>query len=267
MAIRETSSAGQHNRRGYSLAELMLLVTLAAMLVAIFVDLRRQFSVYNRWIASISMSGDGSRVAAGMLDGSVRVWDTQSGAIVGSLLPAQSSMPFYVNVVAVSPDGSLVARFRGEMQIVDVSTGKVRVQRALGSGASALVGGLAFSSDGKQLAYELDCLDPNTLRMVDLSNPGAPDSQPALTTATTSGGTIMMCFAPDAAALHSVKSNGDFVTWDVVSGQVASSSLVPTTKNAILYAAAALSPTGNEMAVARSEYAVTTTTAGAITSV
>jgi WD40 repeat protein len=257
----------KNRRSAYTLAELMLLVALAAILVAIFIDIRRQFSVYSRWIMSISMSGDGSRVAAGMLDGSVRVWDTRTAAIVGSLLPAESYPPIPANVAALSPDGSLIARFRGEMQVVDVSTGKARAQRAVGSGASALVGGLAFSSDGRQLAYEFDCLNPNTLRIVDLSNPAAPDIQPTVTTATTSGGTIMMSFAPDGKALYSVKSNGDFVAWDIASGQLTSSSLVPATKNAILYTAGTLSPTGNEMAVARSEYAVTTTAAGAIKSV
>src|SRR5262245_34254203 len=79
------------NRSGYTLAELMLLVALAAILVAIFIDIRQQFSVYNRWIASISMSGDGSRVTAGMLDGSARVWDTRTGVTVGSVRPAESN--------------------------------------------------------------------------------------------------------------------------------------------------------------------------------
>jgi WD40 repeat protein/predicted RNA-binding Zn-ribbon protein involved in translation (DUF1610 family) len=256
------------DRRGYTLAELMLLVALAAILVAIFVDIRRQFSVYNRWIMSISMSGDGSRVAAGMLDGSVRVWDTRTGAIVGSLRPAESSLPFPVNAAAISQDGNLVARLHGDMQAVEVSTGKVRVRRSLGSGgASAMVGGLVFSPDGKRLAYEFDCFNPNSLQLVDLSNPAAADIQPTVTTATANGGTIMMCFAPGGNAIYSVKSNGDFVTWDIASGQVTSSSLVPPTKNAILYTAATLSPAGNEVAVARSEYSVTTTAAGAIKSV
>ena len=64
-----TAEIRGRDRRGYTLAELMLLVALAAILVAIFVDIRRRFGVYNRWISSIAVSADGKRVAAGMMDG------------------------------------------------------------------------------------------------------------------------------------------------------------------------------------------------------
>jgi WD40 repeat protein len=250
MAVREISSVRQQHRRGYTLAELMLLVTLAAILVAIFLDFRRQFSVYGRWIMSISVSSDGKRIAATMADGSARVWETEGGGPVGSVAPAGSA---WDSVVAISPDGSLVARLSGDttvtLEVCDLKSGKVLVQRHPNGG-----GGVAFSPDGKRLAVELNFTDPNSLRIINLGDPAAPDAKPTPTKDTTITGTILTTFSPDERALYLFKSNGDLVTWDMASGQVTSTSIVPPTQSGILYRSAAVSPTGDQMAVVRDEF-------------
>jgi WD40 repeat protein len=250
------------DRRGYTLAELMLLVALAAILVAIFIDVRRQFSVYNRWIASISLSADGRRVAAEMMDGSVRVWDTATGETVGSLGPFGA--PVYMNALALSSDGTLIARSRGDvlaLEVFDLKSGTRLLNRQLG-----VVGGLAFSADGKRLAYQLDGAAKD-LGIVNLDDSRSADATAGASTSAMYGECVLMSFSPDQESLWVVRGIGEFATWDLAGGQATCTSLVPQTKNAVHYDSAALSPTGNQMAVARSEYATATTATGAIQSI
>jgi WD40 repeat protein len=248
MSIHEFTS--EHDRRGYTLAELMLLVALAAILVAIFIHIRWQLNVYSRWVVSISVSADGKRVVAAMADGSARIWDLSSGSVVGALPP---SGLLWNSMVAHSPDGNLVAGIRwgttAQIEVCDLNTRKIMAHRQLGQ-----EGGVAFSADGKRLAVELDFTDLNSLRIVDLSDPDAPDAKPSPTSAAKISRTMLMSFSPDEKAVYLIKSNGDFVTWDVASGQVTSVSMVPAGKSENFFSAAALSSTHDQAAIVRLEY-------------
>jgi WD40 repeat protein len=237
----DTAKCGR-DRRGYTLAELMLLVVLAAILVAIFLDIRRQFSVSGRWIHSITVSADGKRVAAGMRDGSVRVWDTATGETTAALGPLGPAM--YMNALALSPDASLVARPRDDVmaiEVFDLKSGKELLNRQVGFP----VGGLAFSSDGKRLAYQLG----RTAKDLGIVNLDESDASDITASASTSaihlydyGFIVAMSFSPDQESLYVVKDSGEFAVWDVAKGQVTRASLAPPTDSAIRYDSAALSP-------------------------
>src|SRR5262245_4721569 len=80
-ALRNVSS----KRPGYTLAELMVLVALAAIAIAMAVEIGPRSTNRGRWINGLSVSDDGARVVATFVDGTVAAWETASGAKVASL--------------------------------------------------------------------------------------------------------------------------------------------------------------------------------------
>jgi WD40 repeat protein len=116
------------------------------------ISAKRQDGQITYGINALSLSRDGSKVAAGASNGSVRVWDVKTGK---TLATAQGRTPnaagnWGMYVLQLSHDGKTLA-FPGDdgpIKLVDVQTGKA-LEPLLGH--KKLVLGLAFSPSGRHL--------------------------------------------------------------------------------------------------------------------
>jgi len=61
---------------------------------------------HSDWVTSVAFSPDGTRIASGSLDSTIRLWDAASGTAVGEPLQGHSD---WVTSVAFSPDGTRIA--------------------------------------------------------------------------------------------------------------------------------------------------------------
>lgn len=96
---------------------------------------------------TVDVSPDGSRVAAGGWDFSVRVWDIDTDA----LLLESREHGAAVNTVAFSPDGTTLASAGDDLRVLLWDAENLSV-RATIDGLPAVIDRLAFSADGAMLA-------------------------------------------------------------------------------------------------------------------
>lgn len=99
-------------------------------------------------LEALAVDRDGKRFATGGWGGLARVWDRESGQVLQTLKHGGE----YVNAVAFSPDGRLLATgssdAAGYIQVWDIATGK-RLQVIAGHDDEVL--SLVYSKDGSQL--------------------------------------------------------------------------------------------------------------------
>jgi WD40 repeat protein len=99
----------------------------------------------NHYIYSVCFSPDGSKIASGSFDHTIKIWDVQTNTLIHSIDVGGRSV---VNSVCFSPDGlSLVSGVDSSIKIWDVNTGKEI--KTLQGKRFRLV---CFSPDGTQLA-------------------------------------------------------------------------------------------------------------------
>lgn len=131
---------------------LCLSLLLAAPVQAIWQPVRSapgegQLKGHKHEIYSLAFSPDGQYLASGSFDGSTRIWDTRTWAVVHELAGHSN----WVSAVAFSPDGQWLATagLDRRIQIWDVHTGH-RLHSAQVHHKGVLT--LAFSPDGQWLA-------------------------------------------------------------------------------------------------------------------
>ena len=95
-----------HRRPAFTMTELLAVVALCASIMAFFVAYRRMSSGHD-YPAQLTMSADGTSVAAQFSDGSVTVWDVSSRS-VRSVFNGSENDKFLQNI-ALNADGSLLA--------------------------------------------------------------------------------------------------------------------------------------------------------------
>src|SRR5262245_4997112 len=140
-------------KRGYTITELLVIMTMVAIAVALAAEFTR--SLRPEFITAVSLNANGTAVQAALADGSVTAWDVATGQQAG-LLPPSGLLS---QVLGFSPDGSHLARVRfaigsqmqQNLEVADLATGKVT---DLGN---ASVFGLsnravAFNGDGSRVA-------------------------------------------------------------------------------------------------------------------
>jgi WD40 repeat protein len=105
---------------------------------------------HTAYVAVVAFSPDGKMLASGSEDGTVKLWDWQSGELLRTL----TGHPYFVNSVAFSPDGTRLAcgcgqSFEsGEVRLWNGQTGAV--ERVLIEHCNR-VDLVVFSPDGKQI--------------------------------------------------------------------------------------------------------------------
>jgi WD40 repeat protein len=63
--------------RGYTITELLVIMTMVAIAVALVVEFKR--SLRPEYITAVSFNPDGTRVQASLADGSITAWDVATG--------------------------------------------------------------------------------------------------------------------------------------------------------------------------------------------
>jgi WD40 repeat protein/serine/threonine protein kinase len=157
-------------------------------------------------LTGVCFSPDGTRLASGLLDGAVLLWDARTGRqlleLKGNDVTASS--------VALSPDGRSLASgsFDGTVRIWDARTGQQLLEL---KGHSAVVWSVAFSPDGSQLASGSS---DKTVRLWD-----AHTGQQLLALSKDALPVRSVAFSPDGSRLASGSIDKTVRLWDVRSGQ------------------------------------------------
>jgi WD40 repeat protein len=148
--------------------------------------------------------------------GEIRLWEVASGSLVRSL----ESWPSWVESVAFSPDGRLLAsNYLGQIRLWEVATGSL--VRSL-SGHTSSVTSVAFSPDGRLLASGSGYGD-NTIKLWEVA------TGREVRTLSGPGGVTSVAFSPDGRLLASGFCGflevpggcvrGEIKLWDVASGR------------------------------------------------
>ncbi|KAG2340093.1 WD40 repeat-like protein [Suillus weaverae] len=161
--------------------------------------------ISNSEVYSLAMSPDGKRIACGLSDGTIQVWDIETGEALDAPLQGHTS---HVASVAFSPDGKCIVSGSGDqtIRVWDAKTGV-----PLGSplhGHTSRVQSIAISRDGKRI---VSGSEDNTIRVWDIETGkafGAPLQGHTK-------GVLSVTISPDG---HRIVSGSDDMTirvWDV----------------------------------------------------
>ncbi len=167
---------------------------------------RRVFTGHTSGVLSVDLSTDGTKVVSGSFDGTVRLWDSETGQLIGEPLTGHSGDVFNVEF---SPDGRyIVSTDVSRVNLLwDVST--QQQVRTLGGNASYLRS-LVFTPDSTRL---IGGADDTEIYIWDIETgellPTVPFPQK------TSARISALAITADATILLGGSNNGTFYAWDL----------------------------------------------------
>ena len=186
----------------------------------------------NNWVLAVAFSPDGTRLASGSTDTTVRLWDT-IGDGDGMTLQKHTGP---TNVLAFSPDGKMLASGSTDktVQLWDTTTGK---PLATLTGHINGITALAFSPDGRTL---ISGSTDGTIRFWQTATGAPVDTLITGHTQSIKAAT----FFEDSSTLVSAAFNGEITFWDVETSQ---KSTVQNIGHRDWYSAVAFSPDGTKL--------------------
>ncbi|GAA0420692.1 hypothetical protein Acor_83280 [Acrocarpospora corrugata] len=163
---------------------------------------------HTHWVFSVAYSPDGTRLATGSADGTVRIWDARTAIQLGEPLIGHAGA---VRSVVFSPDGTRLATGSdgSAVRIWDARTGTPIGNPLIGH--SKRVSSVVFSLDGSRLASGSD---DGTVRIWD-ARTGTPIGEP-LTGHTSWVNSV--AFSPDGTRLATGSADKTVRIWDARTG-------------------------------------------------
>ena len=165
----------------------------------------RWSGAYGGSVNAIALTADGSLLAAGSMDGSIAIWDTQLRSHVATPLGHRQM----VRSVAFSPDGALLASTGVDRQVIVWDLRTFRRLSTL-SGHQDEVYRVAFSPDGKRL------VSAGADRSVMLWDTAT--FEPVATLQAHRCGVTGLAFGSDGKRLASWSHDGTVIHWDAAAG-------------------------------------------------
>ena len=192
----------------------------------------------NNWVLAVAFSPDGTRLASGSTDTTVRLWDTTGDTDWMTL--QKHTGP--TNVLAFSPDGKMLASGSTDktVQLWDTTTGE---PLATLTGHINGITALAFSPDGRTL---VSGSTDGTIRFWQTATGVPVDTLITGHTQSIKAAT----FFEDSSTLVSAAFNGEITFWDVETSQ---KSTVQNSGHRDWYSAVAFSPDGTKLVSAAAD--------------
>ena len=190
------------------------------------------------WVLAVAFSPDGTRLASGSTDTTVRLWDTTGDRDWMTL--QKHTGP--TNVLAFSPDGKMLASGSPDktVQLWDTTTGE---PLATLTGHINGITALAFSPDGQTL---VSGSTDGTIRFWQTATGAPVDTLITGHTHSIKAAT----FFEDSSTLVSAAFNGEITFWDVETSQ---KSTVQNSGHRDWYSAVAFSPDGTKLVSAAAD--------------
>jgi WD40 repeat protein len=186
-------------------------------------------------VAALAISPDGSWLASGSDDGTVRIWDAETWQEQAAL----SGHTGWVSTVAISPDGSWLATGSSDetVRTWDAATGQ---GRAVLTSHGQSVNAVAIAPDGSWLAT---VSSDGTVWFWDV----ATGQEGAVLIDT--GGVLAVAIAPDGSWLATVSSDRTVRIWDAATGR----QRAVLTGHSLRVNAVAIAPDGSWLATGSSD--------------